>query len=128
VGQGEPVYIAAYPWRGVSGHARNVRFRNIFTRSDNGVLTQSEEPGCISGRVFDGVRVEIDRWSGRAGGHWDLRPHPSNGVIEPVTHGIHLEQIADVTVRDCEATWAQPPGERSPDLRNALNVGRVDGL
>ena len=127
-GQGEPIYIAAYPWRGESGHARNVRFRNILARGENGVLVRSEEAGCISGVVFDGVRVEIDRWSGRPGGHWDLRPHPSNAVIEHETNGIHLERLTDVTLRDCDVVWAQATGERSPDLRNALNVIEVDGL
>lgn len=127
-GHGEPIYIAAYPWRGASGHTRTVRFRNILARSENGVLIRSEEDGCITGLVFDGVRIEIDRWSGRAGGHWDLRPHPTDGLIEHDTSGFHLERVSDVTLRDCEVAWAQPPGERSEDLQHALNVNLVDGL
>ncbi|MFD2078137.1 Glycosyl hydrolases family 28 [Actinopolymorpha cephalotaxi] len=127
-GHGEPIYVASYPWRGSGGTARNIRFRNILARSENGVLVRAEEPGCVSGVVLEGVRVEIDRWSGHPGGHWDLRPHPANDVVPHDTSGIHLERVSDVRIRDCEVVWAQPTHVRDTDLGAALTVVEVSDL
>ena len=119
---------AAYPWRGASGSVHNVRLRKLPARSENGVIIRAEESGCISGVVFDGVRVEIDRWSGRKGGHWDLRPHPSGGITAKERSGFHDERASNVTLLNCEVVWAQQPATRSPDLRHALFAVQVDGL
>ncbi|MGV8976615.1 MAG: glycoside hydrolase family 28 protein [Cellulomonas sp.] len=121
-GRGEPIYMSSYPWRGASGTAHNVRFRNILARSENGILIRSEEPGKISGVVLSDVRVEIDRWSGESGGAWDLRPHPAQALIEHPTSGIHLERLRDVRLSSCEVVWGQEPGGRASDLGEALTV------
>lgn len=127
-GGGEPIYLSSYPWRGGSGTVCNVRFHNILARSENGVLIRSEEPGCISGVVLSDVRVEIDRWSGEAGGFWDLMPHPAGTRIDHDTSGIHLEQLSDVRLDHCEVVWAQPVASRAADLDQALTVVDVEGL
>lgn len=127
-GHGEPIYLSSYPWRGSSGTARTVRFHNIVARAENGVLIRSEEPGRISGVLLSDVRIEMDRWSGEPGGHWDLRPHPVDGLIEHPTSGIHLERLTDVRLRDCEVVWNQDPHRRASDLDQALTVVEVDDL
>ncbi|WP_156250225.1 glycoside hydrolase family 28 protein [Pseudactinotalea terrae] len=121
-GHGEPIYISSYPWRGGSGTGRNIRFRHILARSENGVLIRSEEPGHLSGVLLEDVRVEIDRWSGRPGGDWDLRPHPSQGFVPHRTSGIHVERADDVTLRDCELVWLPPSEHRAEDMGPALTV------
>ena len=127
-GRGEPIYLSSYPWRGSSGSAHTIRFRNIVARSENGVLIRSQEPGRIGEILLSDVRIEIDRWSGEPGGTWDLRPHPVDGLIEHSTSGIHLERVSGVRLRDCEVVWVQDPGRRAADLDRALTALDVDDL
>ncbi|MDQ2851301.1 MAG: glycosyl hydrolase family 28 protein [Actinomycetota bacterium] len=127
-GHGEPIHISSYPWRGGSGTARNIRFHNILARGENGILIRSEEAGCIEGVVLSDVRVEIDRWTGAPGGHWDLRPLPGMSLTPHATSGIHLERLTDVRLANCEVVWAQPRADRAQDLDEALTVVDVDDL
>lgn len=121
-GAGEPIHVSVAPFRAASGAVRNIRFRNILARSEGGVVVHSEEPGCITGLVFDGVRVEIDRWSGLKGGFWDLRPNLANNVVAHDTSGFHIEQVSDVILRDCEVVFARQEGPPATDLRHAVSL------
>ncbi len=127
-GRGEPIHVSVAPYRAPNGEVRNLRFRNILARSEGGVVVHSEGIDCISGLVFDGVRVEIDRWSGRPGGFWDLRPNLENDLSEHDTSGFHIERVSDVSLRDCEVVFAQPGGERSADLRHAVDLVEVEDI
>lgn len=115
-GRGEPIAVMAVPWTENCGTIRNVRFHNILCRSENGVLVIAQEPGRIEGLVFDGVRVEIDRWSRWAGGHADLRPRRAEAFPAMPTDAFHLENAHDVRLRDCEVVWTATPD----DGRHAL--------
>ena len=127
-GAGEPIHVSVAPFRASSGLVRNIRFRNILARSEGGVVVHSDDPRCISGLVFDAVRLEIDRWSSRPGGFWDLRPNLENDIVEHDTSGFHIEHVADVSLRDCEVVFAQPEGQRSPDLRHAVSLVGVEDV
>lgn len=127
-GAGEPIHVSVAPFRAASGTVRNVVFRNILARSEGGVVVHSDDPGCISGLVFDGVRMEIDRWSGRPGGFWDLRPNLENDIAEHSTSGFHIERVADVSLRDCEVVFAQPEDQRAADLRHAVELVEVEDV
>ncbi|MFR9727372.1 glycoside hydrolase family 28 protein [Streptomyces sp. MS19] len=123
-GRGEPIAIMGIPWTDNCGTIRNIRFRNILCRSENGVLVRAEDPGTIEGLVFDGVRVEIDRWSRWPGGHADLRPRRAENFPGLPTDGFHLENVHDVTLRDCEVVWTARPD----DGRHALYAEKCTGL
>jgi hypothetical protein len=123
-GRGEPIQVIAVPWTQNAGTIRNVRFRNIICRAENGVLVRSEGPGRIEGVVFDGVRVEIDRWSRWPGGHLDTRPSRGEPFPATPTDGFHLERARDVRLRDCEVVWTARP----EDGRHALWAYDVEGL
>ncbi len=124
-GHGEPIYVSVGAWHDAVGRLRNVRFRNILARSENGVYIGSDGPGLIEGVVLDGVRVELDRWSRWPGGEYDRRP-TSQGpeVYAHPTSGFHLDTAADVTVRNCEVVWAR----RAPEFAHAVEAIDVDGL
>lgn len=123
-GRGEPIYVTAIPTRDRAGAVRNVRFRNILVRSENGVLVHARGPGSISGVTFQDVRLEIDRWSGRAGGTADLRPCPDPGLVPMTLDAFHIENAGDVTLRDCEVVWTAAPD----DARHALLARDAPGL
>lgn len=123
-GRGEPIQVIAVPWTENAGTVRNIRFRNILCRSENGVLVRSEGGGRIDGVYFDGVRVELDRWSRWPGGHLDTRPRQAEAFPEEPTDGFHLDGASNVQLRNCEVVWASSP----EDGRHALWARDVEGL
>jgi hypothetical protein len=138
-GHGEPIYVSVGAWHAVVGRLRNVRFRNILARSENGAYIAADAPGLIEDAVLDGVRVVLDgvrvvldgvrvgldRWSGWAGGEYDRRP-TSNGreVFAHRTAAIRIDTASDVTLRDCEVVWDARPD----DFGYAVGALDVDGL
>lgn len=124
-GHGEPIYVTAFPWHDKVGKLRNVRFRNILARSENGVYIAGYEAGLVKGVVLDGVRVELDRWSSWPGGEYDRRPFESGEEIyQHPTSGFHIDTAEDVTLRDCEVVW----GSRPDNFAHAVEAVDVSGL
>jgi len=124
-GHGEPIYVSVGAWHDVVGRLRNLRFRNILARCENGAYIAADAPGLIEGVVLDGVRIELDRWSSWPGGEYDRRP-TSNGpeIYAHPTAGIHIDTASDVTLRNCEVVWAARPD----DFGYAVEAIDVDGL
>ncbi|MEO7059280.1 MAG: glycosyl hydrolase family 28 protein [Lapillicoccus sp.] len=124
-GHGEPIYVNVGAWHDSVGRLRNVRFRNILARSENGAYIGADAPGLIDGIVLDGVRIELDRWSRWPGGEYDRRP-TVNGpeIYAHPTAGIYLDSAADVTLRDCEIVWASA----SDTFGHAVEAVDVEGL
>jgi len=106
-GHGEPIYVSVGAWHDTVGRLRNVRFRNILARSENGAYIAADAPGLIEGVVLEGVRIEIDRWTRWPGGEYDRRPTETGPeVYTHPTAGIFIDTATDVTVRNCEVVWA----------------------
>lgn len=124
-GHGEPIYVNVGAWHVEVGRLRNVRFRNILCRSENGAYIGADAPGLISGVVLDGVRIELDRWSRWPAGEYDRRP-TSNGpeVYAHPTSGIHVDTASDVTLRSCEVVWAGS----DPEFAHAVEAVDVEDL
>lgn len=124
-GHGEPIYVNVGAWHDTVGRLRNVRFRNILCRSENGAYIGADAPGLISGVVLDGVRIELDRWSRWPAGEYDRRP-TSDGpeVYAHPTSGIHVDTASDVTLRNCEVAWAGA----DPAFAHAVEAIDVDDL
>ncbi|BDZ48732.1 hypothetical protein GCM10025867_09730 [Frondihabitans sucicola] len=124
-GHGEPIYVTAFPWHDKVGKIRNVRFRNILARSENGVYIAGFEPDLVSGVVLDGVRVELDRWSSWPGGEYDRRPFDrGEEIYQHVTSGFHIDTATDVTLRNCEVVW----GSVQDTFGAALEAIDAEGL
>ena len=124
-GHGEPIYVNVGAWHDAVGRLRNVRFRNILARSENGAYIGSDAPGMIDGVVLEGVRIELDRWSSWPAGEYDRRP-TSNGpeVYAHPTSGIHIDTATDVTLRNCEVVWA----DADEHFAHAVEAIDVDDL
>lgn len=100
-GRGEPIQVVAVPWTEHCGTIRNIRFRNIVCRSENGVFVRSEGPG-----------------------HLDARPRRDALFPPTPTDGFHLDRAVDVRLHDCEVVWASSPD----DGRHALWAHDIQGL
>ena len=124
-GRGEPIYVSAVPWHDKVGTIRNVRFRNILARSENGAYICGDAAGLVSGVVLDNVRIELDRWSSWPGGEYDRRPCAKGVTIyQHPTSGFHIDTATDVTLRNCEVVWAT----RAENFGHAVEAIDVDGL
>ncbi|WP_407344199.1 glycoside hydrolase family 28 protein [Pengzhenrongella phosphoraccumulans] len=123
-GHGEPIYVSAFPWHDKVGRIKNVRFRNILARSENGVFISALTPDLIEGIVLDGVRVELDRWTSWPGGEYDRRPYSGEQIYPCPTSGFHIDTATDVTLRNCEVVWAARP----ESFAHAVEAIDVDGL
>jgi len=123
-GHAEPIYVSAFPWHDKVGHIKNVRFRNILARSENGVFISGLTPDLIEGVVLDGVRVELDRWSSWPGGEYDRSPFSGEQIYQHPTSGFHIDKATDVTLRNCEVVWAARPD----NFTHAVEAIDVDGL
>ena len=124
-GHGEPIYVSVGAWHDTVGRLRNVRFRNILARSENGAYIAADAPGLIEGVVLEGVRIEIDRWTRWPGGEYDRRPTETGPEIYAhPTVGIFVSTAGDVTIRNCEIVW----GSRQESFAHAVEALDVTGL
>ena len=126
-GRGEPIYISAIPWteNHKIGHVRHVRFVNVLCRSENGAFIQGWEPGLIDDILLENVRIELDKWSHWPGGQQDIRPAPGEGLFEHPTAGFYFKNARNITVRNCQVSWAPNLPEY---YGHALESHQVDNL
>lgn len=138
-GRAEPIYVTAiHRADGTKlGRVKNVRFRNILCRSENGVFIAGSEDSPIEGLVLDGVRVEIDKWSKWPGGVQDRRPcmqddsnfsidwRKDQGLVEHATPGVYMEHTDGALLRNIEIAW----GENTQDYwSHAIEAHNAPGL
>jgi hypothetical protein len=138
-GRAEPIYVTAiHRARGTKlGRVRNVRFRNILCRSENGVFIAGSDDSPIEGLVLDGVRVEIDKWSKWPGGMQDRRPcmaddssfsidwRKDEGLVEHPTPGVYMEHTDGTVLRNVDVVW----GENTQDYwSHAIEAHNASGL
>lgn len=130
-GAGEPICVSAIPWdeeRGI-GRVRNVRFMNVFCRSENGVYVEGWTPDRVQDILFENVHVELDKWSKWEGGLYDRRPCPGDwtqvGLPRRPTAGFLLNKAQNVTLRNCRVVWG---ANRPPYFRHALESYAVANL
>ncbi len=118
-GRAEPIYCTAIRRaEGTKlGRVRNVRFRNILCRSENGAFLVGSDDSPLENVLLEGVRIEIDKESKWPGGVQDRRPCMSPdtdfgidpdkdaGLVEHPTAGVYAEHAGNVTLRNVEVAW-----------------------
>jgi len=138
-GRAEPIYVTAIHRADGStlGRVRNVRFRNIVCRSENGVFIAGSKDSPVEDVVLDGVRVEIDKWSKWPGGWHDRRPCMSpdtghsmepdkdTGLTRHPTAGVFVEHARNVALRNVEIVWG---ANRQDHWGEDIETRDVEGL
>jgi Endopolygalacturonase len=121
-GKAEPIYVTAYPrakgnnkdagWRfpkgqteGKVGAVTDIYFNNIKCVSENGIYVGAESPDKVSGVVFDGVDVSINKTTELPGGVYDRRPSNVEGLLKAKTSAFYLDKASQVTIRNCSVSW-----------------------
>ncbi|MFP3936874.1 MAG: glycoside hydrolase family 28 protein [Phycisphaerae bacterium] len=138
-GRSEPIYVTAvHRAPGTKlGRVRNVRFRNILCRSENGVFLVGSEDSPLQDVELSDVRVEIDKWSKWPGGQQDRRPCMSPntdfgiepekdaGLTEHPTSGVYAENATGLRLRGVRVVW----GANKQDYwAHGIEAHNVEGL
>jgi hypothetical protein len=89
------------------------------------VFIQGWEPGLIDDILLENVRIELDKWSHWPGGQQDIRPAPGEGLLEHPTAGFYFKNARNITVRNCQVSWAPNLPEY---YGHALESHQVDNL
>lgn len=134
MGRGEPIVLKALPPTSLSrpGRIRNVVFRNVLARSENGVYVEGEQPDRIEGVRFESVDLTIAKSSRWPGGRVDRRPCTTDGIRPHPTSGFMIEKASDVTLRNCSVRWEGHAPEyfahalETDDVQN-LTIDQLDG-
>lgn len=134
MGRGEPIVVKALPPTSLSrpGRVRNVVFRNVLARSENGVYVEGEHPDRIEGIRFESVDLTLAKSSRWPGGRLDRRPCTTDGIRPHPTSGFMIQKASDVTLRNCSVRWEGHAPEyfahalETDDVQN-LTIDQVDG-
>ena len=129
-GAAEPIYIVSIPWtkNDTVGYIKNLLFKNIICRSENGVIVYGDKTAEIDGVVFSDVHVTLDKFAECEGGRFDLRPCEGDengydaGVFEHDTSGFYIENAKGIRMTNCSVTWGD---NRAEYFKEALTI--IDG-
>lgn len=102
-GQAEPIAITVLRRKEDThvGTVRNILFRDIICRSENGILLYAERPEAISGIRFDYVTLELADKTGHEKGYHDLRPTTGPLFTEKGLHYVLAHNVTGVQFTDC---------------------------
>lgn len=125
-GGAEPIHVTAFPRRAGApvGTVRRVRFRDIHCRGESGAVIASHEPGHLEDITLDGVRLEVDRWTGHRGDILDRRPCGMAGVVPRQVSGVHAVHVRDLVLREVDIRW----GNVQPYHAHAIEAHACPGL
>jgi polygalacturonase len=140
-GKAEPIYVTAYKRKsskdkdanlrfaegqteGRVGIVRNIKFKNINCKSENGVFVGGEI-GKINDVQFNDVHVEIEKSTKYTGGYYDLRPSDKEGLFKAGTYGFYLTDADSVSIKNCSVKWGR---NKEPYFSNALFAKNINSL
>jgi polygalacturonase len=113
-GQGDPIHLSAVRLvkNVVPGGIRNVTFRDVFCRSEAGILVYGTEESIIQGVSFENVNLAIGAGplNLTAGGNFDLRPvlDPALQLFSHDVPGLYAQWVKDFKVRGFTLAWERP--------------------
>ena len=89
------------------GTIKNVRFRNIFCRSENGILLYGEAPDHISDISFDRVTLSLCNTTKYQKGNHDLRPTVGPKSTCDAPHFVYAHNCKCIDFANCSFSSAE---------------------
>ncbi len=106
------------------GKIRNIRFFNVTTNGENGILIHGSEQNRIEDVRFCHCRIHVTRTSKWPCGLYDLRPCLSYGVETMSNAGCLVRYANGVSLTDVRFSW----GEVCDDYRHAVDAACTEDL
>ena len=125
-GTAEPIVLTSFDRDAHtnSGTIRNIRFFNVTTNGENGVLIHGGKAAKISDVTFDRCSVHVTKTSKWPCGLYDLRPCLEYGVEKSTNAAFYLRGCKNITIENTKADF----GNLCDDYRHALDAKDVTGL
>ena len=119
-GTAEPIVLTSFnrDAETESGTIKNIRFRNITCKGENGVLIHGGDAHKISDIHFSDVHVTLSKTSKWDCGLYDLRPCLAYGVEKADNSCFYLRGADDIFLKDCTARF----GSRCAQYQSALDA------
>lgn len=125
-GTAEPIVLTTFDRDAEtkSGSIRNVSFRNITCKGENGVLIHGNEKNRISDISFENVQVELTKTSKWDCGLYDLRPCLEHGVESYKNAGFFLRYADNITIEKTHVRF----GTVCEDYAHALDAENCENI
>ena len=113
-GNGEPIHISAIRSKkdGIIGQVKNVTFRDVICRSENGILLYGTEESHLENIRFENVRFNLvnSALNEYAGGNIDLRGclDLQQSLFQHDIPGIYAQFVRNLTINDFTLEWEKP--------------------
>ena len=125
-GTAEPIVLTSFnrDENTNSGTIKNIRFFNVTTNGENGVLIHGGKTAKISDVTFDHCRVHVTKTSKWPCGLYDLRPCLEYGVEKSTNAAFFLRGCKNITIENSSASF----GNLCNDYKHAIDAENVENL
>ncbi len=125
-GTAEPIVITTFnrDENTNSGKIKNIRFRNITCKGENGVLIYGKNEDAIENITFENVSVTMTKTSKWDCGLYDLRPCLEYGVEKYKNSGFFIRNAKNVLIEKSSVQWGNLCDDynKEIDAENAPNL------
>lgn len=103
-GTAEPIVITAFDRdeNTKAGHIKNVSFRNITARGENGVLLHGTQENAIENVTFQNVDITLSKSSKWESGLYDMRPGLNKEIEKHKNAGFFIRNAKNVKIYDSD--------------------------
>ncbi len=125
-GTAEPIVITVFnrDANTQAGKVKNIRFKNITCKGENGVLLFATPENMIENVSFENVSVTLTKTSKWNCGLYDLRPCLQYGVEEYKNSGFFIRNAKNVLIEKSAVHW----GTVCDDYNKAIDADNAPGL
>ena len=126
-GTAEPVTITCFrrDENTVAGHIKNIRYYNITTKGENGVLIYSSPENPVENVVFENCNIHLEKTSKWDCGLYDLRPCIDHGIEESDNSAFFIRNAKNVRIEKTATSFGEKPYQA---YKYALDCENIDGL
>ncbi len=126
-GTAEPITITCFrrDENTVAGHIRNIRYYNITTKGENGVLIYSSPENPVENVVFENCNIHLEKTSKWDCGLYDLRPCIDHGIEESDNSAFFIRNAKNVRIEKTSTSFGS---EAYKYYKHALDGENIDGL
>lgn len=126
-GTAEPITITCFrrDENTVAGHIKNIRYYNITTKGENGVLIYSSPENPVENVVFENCNIQLQKTSKWDCGLYDLRPCIDHGIEESDNSAFFIRNAKNVRI---EKTSAEFITKDYKTYKYAIDAENIDGL
>ncbi|MBR5233620.1 MAG: glycoside hydrolase family 28 protein [Clostridia bacterium] len=126
-GTAEPVTITCFrrDENTVAGHIKNIRYYNITTKGENGVLIYSSPENPVENVIFENCNIHLEKTSKWDCGLYDLRPCIDHGIEESDNSAFFIRNAKNVRIEKTSTSFGCEPYKF---YKYALDGENIDGL